>query len=982
MKQNLRFHALVVLLISVLSMQAQFSIRGTVSDEDSESLIGVTIVIKGTAVGTVTDLDGNYLIRVPGDAGTLVFSYVGYESQEYEVDNSTGRIDVTMMPTISNLDELVVTGLASTVKRENLANSVASISADELVGTTNQQTLDGALYGKFKGVNISQNSGAPGGGISIKLRGITSLTASSQPLYIVDGVYIDNSAIPAGLNLVSAAAAGGSASNQDNPSNRIADIDPEDIESIEILKGASAAAIYGSRAGAGVVLITTKQGQAGEPVIRVSHTVGANWILNPLGLRDWDAEKVEASFGPDEVAVFEANEIVDYENELYGNVGVAATTRASVSAGNDKTKVFAGWTYKYDEGIVQNTGYEKYSIRLNMSHKIADWMELAVSSNYVHASADRGFFGNDNSGTTMGVSYVATPPWAQLLPDEDGFYPNNPYGTSNYLQTRDQITNNEEVDRIISGATLTTRLYSDDKNNLRLILQAGVDHYGLKTTALFPRTLQFQKDGNGTDGASIFGTTDNTNSNYSGILVYSAYPSSSLSFRTQLGLIQQNFDQNNVLNSATFLIGDQTNLDQAGSISVAQGKVIQQDKGFFAQEEVNWEDKIIATIGVRGDKSSNNGDPNELFFYPKASAAFNLHNFLEFDEGGLSLLKARVAYGQSGQFATFGATYTPLVPTIIDGSTGSIIGTVKGDPTIGPEQQTEIEAGFDIGFKDNRFVIDVTVYQKDISDLLLPVNVATSTGFTQEWQNVADLSNQGIEIGLNANAVRTSNFNWNTNIALWLNRAEVTRLSVPDFTTGAFGATLGTYYIQQGSSPTQLVGIGPEEDDEDGDGLVVFGNAEPDFQLYWGNNIRIGENLSIRFLLHWKQGGDGINLSTLLSDLSGTSPDFDDTNLDPDGVLSNGDFRLAALGVTAAPWIEDAGYVRLREVGVYYNLPLNTDVVDLRVGVSGRNLLNFFSYNSYDPEVSNFGSNAISSTVEVTPFPSMKSAFFNVTATF
>ena len=973
----------LVFLAGVIS--AQTTVTGTVTDETGETLPGVSVLVKGTALGTATDLDGRFSISVPEGSETLVVSYIGFESQDVAV--SGGNLNVTLEPSVSRLDEVVVTGLASTVKRENLANAVASISAERLVGTTTQPTMDAALYGKFKGVNISANSGAPGGGISIKLRGITSLTASSQPLFIVDGVYIDNSAVAAGLNSVSAAAAGGSASNQDNPSNRVADIDPEDIERIEILKGASAAAIYGSRAGGGVVLITTKNGKPGKPVIEVKHTVGFNTILNRLGTRQWDSEKVETAFGPDEVPIFEAAQaagnIFDYEDELYGNVGLSATTRVSASGGNEKTQVYTGYTYKNDEGIVANTGYEKVSTRLNIKHELADWLNLGVNANYVTSNADRGFFNNDNSGTTMGINFVTTPSWANLFPDDNGIYPNNPYGTSNFLQTRDQVTNRENVNRFIGGANITARLFSNQKHNVKLIVNGGIDYYGLNTTAIFPRTLQFQKDGNGTDGASIFGTTTNKNTTINGILVYSAYPSDKLSFRTQAGLTQLDFDQNTVLNTATFLIGSQTNLDQAGSIQVDQTRTIQQDKGFFLQEEVNYDDKVIVTLGLRGDKSSNNGDPNELFLYPKASAAVNLHNIIDgIDQDKISNVKLRAAWGQAGQFARFGATYTPLNPIVIGGTTGSIIGTTEGNPTIGPEQQTELEAGIDLGFLNNRLGIDFTFYQKNITDLLLPVQVPTSSGFSFEWQNVADLDNTGIEIGLDVVPVASDDFEWVSSISFWTNSATVSRLNVPAFTTGAFGATLGSYYIQEGSSPTQLVGIGAEEDDVDGDGLVVYGDAEPDFQLTWNNSLRIIDDLEVYFLFHYKGGGDNVNLSTLLSDIFATSPDYDDTDLDPDGMLSNGDYRLSQLGVSAAPFIEDASYLRLREVGAYYTLPLTTDVVKLRLGLSGRNLINIFDYNSYDPEVSNFGANAISSVIEVTPFPSQKSAFFHIQATF
>lgn len=989
MKQRLLKSTLLwlVLLLSV-AVQAQFTVNGTIQDEDGEPLIGVSVIVRGTTIGTISDFDGNFKLDIPGQSAMLEYSYIGYATVTQEVSGDSKNITVVLADAATSLDEVVVTGLATSLKRSNIANSVAQIDAKDLTGVTTQQTMDGALYGKFTGVNISSNSGAPGGGISVKLRGITSLTSNSQPLFIIDGVYVDNSAIKAGFDVVSKSQAGGSTNIQDDPSNRIADIDPEDIETIEILKGASAAAIYGSRAGAGVVIITTKRGKSGKTSVDFSQSIGANMLLRSLGQREWNDERVMSAFGANAVADYQAakaaGKLYDYEEELYGNNGLSSTSRLSISGGDDKTRFYAGITYKDEEGIVENTGYERTNFRLNIDRKVWDWLDLGLSSNYVQTSADRGYFNNDNTSTTLGVSFVSTPAWADLFPDENGNYPNNPFTAANFLQTAAQVTNNESVDRVITGGTATVRLFNTDNQSLRLLVRGGFDYYTLQTTAIFPRTLQFQKDGNGTDGAAIIGNTTNLNSNMAAFLVHSFFTEGGLNFRTQVGVTAENFDQNTVRNTAQFLVGTQTNLDQASSIQVEQHKIIQKDRGFFAQEEINWQDKLIATVGVRGDKSSNNGDPNKLFFYPKASLALNLHEFGIMGEGFLNQLKLRVAYGQSGNFGKFGALYTALTPTVIGGSTGSLIGTTRGKEDLGPERQTEIETGFDLGLMNNKLLVDFTYYIKNIDDLILDVDVPTSSGFAKRWQNVGEIGNKGIEIGLSLTPVRSRNFNWNSRLAFWLNRAEVLRLDVPRYFTGGFGATLGTYRIEEGKSPTQLVGIAAAgDDDPDGDGIAVFGNGEPDFQMSFNNALNY-RNFELSFLFHWKKGGDNINLSTLLSDIFGTSPDYDDEDLDPSGQLSNGAYRLNALGSTASPWIEDASYIRLREIGLSYRIPKEKlgDVCSLKIGVSGRNLLNFFDYNSYDPEVSNFGANAISSAVEVTPFPSAKSIFFNLSASF
>lgn len=985
--------ALMLLLLCSSVSYAQFNVTGSVKDAGGDPLVGVTISVKGTTNGTISDVEGNFSLSVPGSSATLVLSYVGYTTKEFAVSSSNNKLMAVLEESASKLEEVVITGLATSVKRSNLANAVASISSSELTGTTVQSTMDGALYGKLTGVTIITNSGAPGGGTTLKLRGITTLNGNSQPLYIVDGVYYDNSSFQSGTNFISKAAGQGSNDLQDNPSNRVADLDPEDIDQIEVLKGASAAAIYGSRAAAGVVIVTTKRGKnlgsGSKPEVSISQSIGQSSLLRSLGQRSWDDTKVQAAFGAAEVPVYEAakaaGKLYNYEDELFGNKGLQATTRLSVRGGTEKLGYFIGVTRKGDEGIIKNTGYDKTSLRVNLDPKIFDFMDLNLSFNYVNSKSDRGFFNNDNTSTTMGVSYVSTPSWVDLHPDAEGNYPNNTKAPSNFLQTRDLITNNEKVNRILTGGVLTTRLITQERQSLNLIIRGGVDQYTLLTNSIFPRELQFEKDGNGTNGASILGNVNSFGSNIAAFLVHTFYTGDNISFRTQAGVTQENLEQNHVRTTATQLVGTQTNLSQAGGLFVEQTRIKQVDKGFFAQEEFNYQDKVIVAVGVRGDKSSRNGDPDKLYYYPKASLAINLHNFGFLSGDAISELKPRIAYGQSGNFGVFGATYSPLVPVVNSGTTGSLIGTIRGNETLGPERQTEIEAGLDLGFIKNRILLDVTYYIKNVDDLILAVDVPSSSGYSQAWKNAAAIENKGIEVGLDVIPFTSKVFTWNTRASFWFNRAKVTRLDVPAFNTGGFGRTLGTYRIEEGKSPTQLVGLGEAGADpiDPDNGYGKYGDAEPDFQLSWNNTLRY-QNFELTFLWHWKKGGNNINLSTLLSDIFGTSPDFDKTSLDPTGAQTNGNYRLNTLGVSARAWIEDASYLRLREVGLYYNIPKSAlnNVCAMKVGFNGRNLLNFFKYNSYDPEVSNFGTKAISSNVEVTPFPTSKTWNFVIGFTF
>ena len=983
--QNLkRLHFLLCLLAPVWVL-AQVNVSGTVLDSKSNPVQFASVKLKNANIGTTSDSVGKFSLTLPGKGGPLEISYLGFKTQTVVVSNNMPDLVVRLQEDVGHLEEIIVTGLASSIKRSNLAHAVGTISAKQLVGTTPQPTVDAALYGKFPGAIVSANSGAPGGGISVKLRGITSLVGNSQPLFIVDGVYYDNSSVQAGLNSISKAAGQGSTDFQDNPSNRVADLDPEDIDRIEILKGASTAAIYGARAAAGVVIITTKKGKAGKPKIEIGQSIGWQMQLNKLGQRSWDTAKVRAAYGASGITVFNANggKIYDYEDELYGNKGLMSNTRLAISGGNDKTSYYAGVTYKDDEGIVKQTGYRKTSFRLNLDQKVTTFLDLALNANYVESSADRGFFNNDNTSTTLGVSYVSTPSWVNLYPDANGNYPNNPLAPSNFIQTRDLMTNNEKVNRIMLGGRATFKLMNTEKHDVKLIALGGIDNYTLNTTAIFPAVLQFQKDGNGTNGALIYGTTVTRNSNMSGLAVYSFKPGNGMEFITQAGINAFNVDLNTVVNTATQLIGTQTNIDQAGAIQAEQNKNISKDRGFFVQEEFNFQDKVIATLGLRGDKSSRNGNADKLYYYPKASLAFNILSLTSLKT--FSQLKLRGAYGQSGNFAPFGAIYTSLVPINFNGTTGSIVDITRGAENLAPERQKELELGLDVGILNERVGLEFTWYKKDVEDLILKVVTAGSAGFSNSWKNVAAIQNKGVEISLNAVPVINKEWRWNLQVNWWKNKSKVTRLDVPAFNVGAFGATLGTYRVENGKSPTQLVGIGDSAVDklDPVTKLAVFGNAEPDFNLSFTNNVT-WKNFELSVLMHWKQGGDNVNLTTLLSDIFGTSYDFDDKSMDPKGQLTNGDYRLSVLGVTARPWIQDASYFRVREIGLNYTLPgaWFRDAAKVKIGFSGRNLINVFDYPSYDPEVSNFGINAISSNVEVTPFPSAKSYHFNVSVTF
>ncbi len=973
---------LLLLMMIPMALYGQTAIRGTVTDAGSGvALPGVSVVVVGTTTGTTTDASGKFSIQIPSSTGKLQFSYLGYVTQFVDVTSATQDINVKLQERTTSLSEVVITGLATTVKRSNAANAVSSLNTREITGITTPQTVDGAISGKLVGANVVANSGAPGGGMAMKLRGITSVFGNAQPLFVVDGVIIDNSSISAGLNTVTNAAGGGSSSTQDNASNRIADINPADIESIEVLKGASAAAIYGSLASAGVVIITTKRGAAGKTKVDFSQDIGITRISKKLGMRTYTEERVRASFGADAVPLFQEaqrlNRFIDYEEELYGNTGLLLNSRLNVSGGNDKTRFFVGGLVQDEEGIIEKTGYNKKSLRFNLDHVLSDRFDFSLSTNYINSSSDRGLTNNDNKGVSFGIALSSTPSFVDLRPNANGIYPNNPFAASNFLQTRDLITNNESTDRFIGGFTLNTKLQSSEISNTKLVIRSGLDFYNFRTRAFFPTTLQFQSNGNGTDGASIQGNSYNLNTNHAAFIVNNlSLSDNNLNLTSTLGATREHFNQDQILGTATKLIGVQTNLDRAGAVSASQYRLIARNKGLFLQEEVNYKDQIIATAGLRLDKSSNNAKVNEFQAFPKASLALNLGNFDFWQWEDINLFKLRVAYGESGGFPPFGAKYTSFTAFNIGGNAGLIPATQRGNDDIKQERQKELEAGIDFALWDNKIIFEGTWYNKTVSDLILYQGVQPSSGFTTKVVNGGELRNRGYELAVSTIPFENPNFKWNSRTSFWVNESEITELDVPAFPLGGFGTTLGTFFIEKGKSATQIVG-------KDGDkGVVKLGDANPDFQMNFHNFFTIKQNFTFSFLLHWKEGGDNINLTELLTDLGGTSPDFDDD--DNGNGITNAKERINSLGVSARPFVQDASYLRMREIGMYYTLPQTTLsnvfgslVRDLKVGVSANNVFVITDYRSYDPEVSNFGANGLSTGVEVTPFPASRRMFFH-----
>lgn len=966
---------LLLFLLNVQLVLAQVrQVTGQVINASTgQGLAEATVSVSGTRIVAQTGNDGNYVLNAPDGDLNLVVRAIGYKRLDVALSASQNTANVALEPDVFKLQEIVITGQATGVARQNLPNAVATVDASELTRAP-AQTLESALQGKIPGALIQANSGAPGGGYQLSLRGVSTINGSTDPLYVVDGVVISNSAIPNGANAVTQAQAGGNPRNQDNAVNRIADLNPEDIEQIEVLKGGSAAAIYGSKATNGVVIITTKKGRQGLPQFNISQRFGFSSRANELGSRNFATLAEALSVFTDTAtvtALYQPGRTFNFEEELYGQKGLSYETNASVSGGSENTQYYISGLVKKDAGIATNTGYNKQALRSNLTQELGNGVQVQVNLSGMHSVSERGISNNDNSGTSPFLVFPFTPSFVDLTaanasaddlqPDD---FPTNPFERSNPLQTFQFLKNNEDVWRLMGTSTLRWSVLQSAQHSLQFIGVGGVDYFQQDNNFVSPPELQFEPN-DGQPGTVVLSKSSNRNLNLSlnGTHTFTSGERGT-QFTTSAGF---QYEERRLFGTQVLgrnLLTGQQSPQQAASQTVLSNLQPVRDLGIFAQEEVLLAgQKLLLTAGVRADRSSSNGDPGKYFFYPKLAASYRFVRPF----GGIDELKLRGAYGQTGNRALFGALFSPDTTATIGGNSGTFIGNRAGDPNIKPERQVEIEGGFDATFANGRAELTLTGYQRNIKDLLLEQTLAPSSGQENRiFSSASTLRNRGIEASLTLSPVRSASVNWVFRTTFFANRSKITRLTVPTYQTGGFALSLGTYQLEQDSSATQIFGS---------EGKV--GDATPDFQMSFSNDIDFNR-FTLGFLFDWKKGGDIINLTQFLYDAGQNSVDF----TEPGG----GAARIANFGQGfTQPYVQDGSYLKLREVNLSYNLSDRTTAAifgsairTARISVTGRNLLRITPYDGLDPEVSNFGNQAIVRNIDVAPFPPSRSFFFSI----
>jgi TonB-dependent starch-binding outer membrane protein SusC len=968
---------LIPLLLAALAGTAgaqERTISGTVTDSSNGApLAGVTVSVQGGLQSAQTRDNGGFVLaRVPDHDVTLVFRLIGYHRGEMRLPaGEAGPVTIALPRDPFKLEEVVVTGQSTGQERRNLANAVATVSSEDL-DLAPSASIEHQLQGKVAGADIQTNGGAPGGGVQVRMRGVTSINAPAEPLYVVDGVLMSDVAIPSNQNAVTGASQGSNPTvNQDAQVNRIADLNPADIERVEVLKGASASSIYGVRASNGVVVITTKKGKVGRPVVNLSQRFGFFSLSNTIGERRFaNAAEADATYSPGTGTANGCDAsscpFFDHEDELAGNKPLSFETSANVSGGDDNTRYFASGIVKHDGGIIQNTGFSRQGVRINLDQRLGSRVKFALNTNVLHTLAQRGLTNNDNTGTSYYVVFSGTPSFADLTENPDGSFKDNPFVPSNPLQTAALSTNDEDVWRFISGANAEFQLIQAERHSLRFIANGGLDFFNQKNALFFPPDLQFEPN-DGLPGTSLLSQSNNLNLNLFGTLVHT-FTGNGWSATTSAGTQYAHRDLDITRTTSRNLVGGQSNVNAAVNIAVDQKRGLIKNLGYFLQEEVLFGERLLLTAGIRADRFPG------LF-------------------GNGSDFKLRAAYGQSGNEPQYGQIFTELAPTLnVAGSPGLVVstGATVGAPDLRPERTKEFEAGFDGSMANGQFNFEVTGYQKNVEDLLLQRALSPSSGFNQEILNGGSLRTLGLEAAVGIQAVQKKDFSVLFRTTFSLSRSKITHLDIPPFNQGGFGTSIGTFRFETDSSPTRIVGndtLTAPQTQPDGSVLPVgssvvrrVGDVNPDFRMGFSGDVTMSR-FGVHFLFDWQKGSDILNLTKLLYDFGSIAPDFADPI--PGSTQTVGQRRLQGFSVVTGNYVESASFFKLREVTLTYDLSPSTGrglfgAHSARISLSGRNLFTSTPYTGLDPEVSNFGNQAIFRNIDVAPFPPSRSFWLSI----
>ena len=948
LKNSNLFALFFFLTMSVgVTAQTTYNLFGVVTDQAGRPVVGASVFIEGTSTGTVSDFDGNYLINasLPQGNYNLVISSIGFATNkvglELGIDDQV-QTNVTLQQDILGLDEVVVIGSTEGVNKRTLGNAVSTVRSDELVNNA-AVAVDQALSGKIPGALVQQNTGDPAGGISIRLRGPSTIQGGSDPLYIVDGVIYSN----ASYELIDV---GGYSQN------RLVDLNPNDIERIEVVKGAAAAAIYGARASNGVVQIFTKRGQTGDA--RISFT--SNFRLNELRKEiPYNQSNLKwATFGHTDPAT-ESVTRYNYQDFIFDQA-YGIENYLSISGGTEKTKYYVSGTYLDNGGIVKNTKFQRYGLKVNLQQELSSWLNANIGLNYTSSNSQDVPNGGISAPYGALTGFLFTENSVDPRPNESGVYPRTSLlvARTNPLEAVDRFEFKQRTNRVVGSLGLNATLAKGLTANYLF----GLDYFGQIATAFIPKgNTSTQPDGFGR-------RSDNTNFQYNSDLsfVYRAALTSGISSTTTIGGSWQYWERFRIgINSENPPILVKT-VGEFRNPSLGESRSQLSYWGSFLQQSFNINDKLYINGAVRLDGASSFGLESRNQVYSKASISYVVseENFFKNTFGNADL-KLRVSWGEAGNLTAIGpySRFTTYSPSSHNGKTTLLAATSQGNEDVFPERQTELEFGFDLGIFNNRVGIEFTSYDQRVNDLLLGTVLAPSTGFSSQRGNIGALTNSGLELLFRATPILNKNLTWNISATYSANDNLITDIVGSERLTlsGSFatshvieGEALGVFY----RPAYKRDAAGNIELRDDGypvrTGLEsgVIGDPNPEWFGSLINEVSFG-NLNFRVQLDAVQGFDVFNWNRRLLDNllfgggKGVQEELEGTRLKRFGGFTAGIFE---------EFVEDGSFIKLREISLTYDMKNPFEGVrNIQFSLVGRNLFSWDNYQAWDPEINTAG---------------------------
>ncbi len=1000
---------LSIFFLMVFSAHAQSKkITGKVTNSaDGMPLSGVSVVVSGGSNGTSTDFDGAFTLNAK-TGETLNFSFVGYKFKSVVVGNNN-NINVQLEQDTKGLDEVVIIGSTVRTTKKELGNAVTAVKSADLV-RAQAGGISSALQGKVAGAQITQNSGDPSGGFTIKLRGTSSILGASDPLYVIDGVVMSN----ASTNVLNPEIGGNT--NLRIGQNRSGDINPNDIESIEVVNGGAAAAIYGSQAANGVIFITTKKGKAGQTTYTFSSSVVVNSLrkklntnllnkqfastataLFPIGGTAVSPTSITINRGlnaagvPQGVVTLDTKLIdvqrYDYQDDIF-ETNTGSDTYFSLAGGDVKTKYFASVGYLQNGGIVKNTDFQRLGLNLKVQNKMSEKLNASFGLNYITSRSNDKPDGNVFYSPLNSVTITNNIYDLSNNRDANGNLKAVDPGRANPLSVIETFDFKQQTDRIIADGQLNFKPFK----NFNADFIVGIDNINQKGTGYIPRypytpvNINIFNDGFVSEtNYKLYKVNNDLNIRYLWEVNKDFTATTYAGYNIQLNRGELTSIQGRDLkpfvesiNAANVIIGGGATTD------ISKNNIW----GYYLQETFGYRNKIFVTGAIRQDASTLFDQGIRKQNYPKLSGSYVLssENFLK--RSPVSTARFRASWGESGNQTAIGdysrfTNYT--TGNFLGTTTFTLAGNTRGNLNIIPERNVSTEFGVDLGFLNDRFTLSATYYKSDIKDLLLRVQTAASQGSVSSLDNVGSMTNKGFELSLKAQVIKKDNISLDLFGTFSQNRNKVTGLNQPFYAldsnpSGApvfvqVGRPVGIYYgsyfarnpdgslllmpsgLPQTERGNATTGIPQRNSAGQPIGDVLnkeIGDPNPDFIYSFGAN------------LNYKKWG----LSVLFDGVSGG--DIWDADYRTRQGVGSGDLvRQELAGELPRGYIYsiynvqefrvvDGSYLKLREVSLNYSFgKLNNFFKDLTINLSGRNLYSWDKFTSYDPEVNSGGQSAV-----------------------